>query len=151
MRKIALLLLVVVALTSAGCSKKKEDAGSPNEAYCTQARLLDQSDDALDTAFDALNPDALRDAVTSFRAQFDKTKPLAPAAVTADFDFFATLIQQLSSVLESVDYDLSKLTPEQFAQFGSPQVEAAENRLQEHDFTVCQIPKDPSPTVSPTA
>lgn len=151
MRKTAVLLLVLLALTGAACKKKTvgTQSGSAPD-YCTEARALDAINDKVDADLGAFgtgqgSPATLQADVGEFKVQFAKTQPLAPAELSGEFQLFSAVLIALDGLLQPVGYDLTRLTAAQQQQFqgqlASPQLDAAEKRVDDYNFTTCGIPK----------
>lgn len=144
-RRQLFVALVVVAATGIGVrvveTKRKPLSGESVHALPVEARRYCAVVTSLrvDAPFPALDQprDALEQQFIAMTARFQEAASTAPPAVAADVNVFNTIYRQVVDALRGVDYDASKLAPEEAAALGSPELESALQRVSAYDKRVC--------------
>lgn len=131
-KKIALLLMVVVALGA--CSKSKPAASGSDEPTtgATTSEPADTTDGDPEVfcdlgastfaenpfqGFDPTSPETLREGFQAAVEVFQNLLAVAPADVAVTIEDGVAAMVEIEATLDAADYDFSKLTPEDSQRF----------------------------------
>lgn len=90
-----------------------------------------------------VNPEALRKVLEEAGPLIDEAEALAPPEVAPDIRLLAASSRKFLGDLRAVGFDYTKLPPEAFQQLQTPEIKAAQGRLQTYIRDVCRVGPQP--------
>jgi hypothetical protein len=90
-----------------------------------------------------VNPEALRKVLEEAGPLIDEAEALAPPEVAPDIRVLAVSSRKFLGDLRGVNFDYTKLPPEAFQQLQTPEIKAAQGRLQTYIRDVCRVGPQP--------
>ncbi len=160
--------LATVALLSillAGCGGGSDDADTAGATTTTTVATNSATPGSIDTNFSGEGSERFCGLVRTFQERRDRLsntdltnlKPLigeaqralgelvaaAPAEIKGDAQVVSTAFTRFVQVLERVNYDATKLSPEALADLQRPEVQASTQRLEAYAQKVCGVTTSP--------
>jgi hypothetical protein len=148
-RRVVTGTLVAGALLLTACGG--DDGGGSASSFCDQLEEL-RSSDAFAEDPDFTDPDAMRTSFEQARDALDSIGDV-PSEIKDDFETVTSGLTSLIDLFEEYDYDLVALSEaaaadpsltEQLENFGGPEFEAANDRLEEYSTNECGLTPDTS-------
>lgn len=156
-----LVTLALLSLVLAGCGGDSDDGETAAATTTTTVATGPATSGSIDTNFSGEGSERFCGLVRTFRDRRDRLgntdltnlKPLvteaesglkelvvaAPAEIKGDAQVVAAAFTSFVQLLERVNYDATKLSPESLAQLQRPEVQASTQRLEAYGQKVCGV------------
>jgi hypothetical protein len=148
----ALAAAAVLALGLGACGKSGEKseatttmpttttttlAAGPGGQFCDLVRSYNSRIQEL--ASSLADPESLRKVLQDAEPVIEQAETLAPPEVAGDVKLLAASSRQLLAALQAVNFDVTKLAPAEIEKVQTPEVRAAQGRLQAYTRDVCRV------------
>lgn len=152
--------LLVTTIFLAGCSDGQDESGGPTTSstppsvagepsagdgsdplepggnpFCETSGAFDEGLAQIDPAVG--DPARLEEALARANEEVEEATRSAPEEIRPDTVVLADAFQDLISALERVDYEFTQLSLESLASLDSPEVQAAQQRLDTYRIETC--------------
>ena len=138
--RLSVLMVSTVALASCGGGDDSSAGGDSADSWCALAQRIEDSNDDVDAAFE-LGDEAIRAAFEEFGSLLDDAKSSAPDEIRTAVETSSEGVEKFADLLDEVDYDVSQLTEEAYAELDEmgDELDAATDQIEVYNLRECGI------------